>query len=488
MPTNNSRTSSPNPSARRPQPSARSPKKKRRSPAGRILLWGLLGAVAAGTGFVIKTLINIGIGGGDVKKIVEDPRSFFPGKNKIHILVVGKDYSYNWTNHKDSASGQPYTKESRADTIVMVTLDLETQKATALSIPRDSRVIGADGQEGKINATYKRGGEKLLKDTVTKILGVAPDYVVTLKDKAVQNIVDAVGGIDVETIDEMHRDDAAANLHIHLPKGKQRLNGEQAIGFVRYREPTTARWVGGKPQFHPGTNNPVMLPRSEIRYSKEDGDFRRMKRQQDLIRAVAEEAKKTHNWLNIGNIADTSLEQLETNLKRKQILALANLYKGAQTDKIVTRTLQGKDGKLGKSYAFIIDEQKKRYLVDWLVKGDESAAYKLTVVAVKNGTKTVGAAKSVADMLHTEGGFEAESAGNADAEDADAKSTLIVYSKAVFQGHAERVKQLLGGGQLVKEKAPDTTGVLDKSQELPDITVVVGEDLAGNFARRSASR
>lgn len=489
MPTNSSRTSSPKPSARRPQPPVtKPPKKKRRSPVGRILLWGVLGAVAAGVGFLLKTGKDMGVTITEIPLIAGNPRSYFPGKDKLHILVVGKDYSYVWTKRSDANNGQPYTKESRADTIVMVTLDLETKKATALSIPRDSLVTAPDGQQGKINATYRRGGEELLKGTVTELLGVAPDYVVTLKDKAVQNVVDAVGGIDVETIDEMHRDDAAANLHIHLPKGKQRLNGEQAIGFVRYREPTVARWVGGKPLFHPGTNDPVLLPKSEIRYSKEDGDFRRMKRQQDLIRAVVDEAKKTHNWARLGSIADTSLDQLDTTLKRDQILALAVLYKSAQTDKIVTRTLQGKDGKIGRNYAFLIDREKKRYLVDWLVKGDESAAYKLTVVAVKNGTKTVGAAKSVADMLHTEGGFEAESAGNADAEDADAKSTRIVYSKAVFQGHAERVKQLLGGGQLVKEKAPDTTGVLDKSQELPDITVVVGEDLAGNFARRSASR
>ena len=66
----------------------------------------------------------------------------------------------------------------------------------------------------------------------------------TLKDNAVKEVVDSVGGVSVETIDTMDRDDAAANLHIHLPKGEQRLTGEQAIGFVRYREPTVALWGG----------------------------------------------------------------------------------------------------------------------------------------------------------------------------------------------------------------------------------------------------
>jgi polyisoprenyl-teichoic acid--peptidoglycan teichoic acid transferase len=487
MPTTTTRVSSPKTSPRRAQ-QPRPPKKKRRSPVGRILLWGALGAVAAGTGFLIKTANEGGFTISRLPWIVSNPRGQFPGKDRVHILVVGKDYSYEWTRHSDAASGQPYTKKSRADTIVMVTLDLATQKATALSIPRDSLVRAPDGQTGKINATYRRGGEKLLKETVTELLGVAPDYVVTLKDKAVQNVVDAVGGIDVETIDEMHRDDAAANLHIHLPKGKQRLTGEQAIGFVRYREPTIALWKDDKPVFRPGTNNPVLLPKSEIRYSKEDGDFRRMKRQQDLIRAVIAEAKKPVNLFHIGSIAEASLKQLDTNLTKDQILALATIYRGAQTDKIQTRTLLGKDGKLGRNYAFVIDNEKKQYLVDWLVKGDESAAYKLTTVAVKNGTKVAGAARSVAAMLHTEGGFEADSAGNTEEATPEAKATEIVYSKASFEAHAKRVVQLLGGGKLVKEVAPDTTGVLDKKETRPDIIVVLGEDLAENFARRSAQR
>ncbi len=472
----------PSSSPRRPSPR----KRKRRSPLGRVLLWGALGAVAAGTGFLIKTARDIGIGVGNIPELIRNPRGQFPGKDRVNILVVGKDYSYVWTNKNDAASGQPYTKESRADTIVMVSLDLATQKATALSIPRDSLVRAPDGQTGKINATYRRGGEKLLKETVTELLGVAPDYVVTLKDKAVQNVVDAVGGITVETIDEMHRDDAAANLHIHLPKGEQRLTGEQAIGFVRYREPTIALWKDNKPVFKPGSNSPVLLPRSEIRYSKEDGDFRRMKRQQDLIRAVVEEAKKPGNLMRIGPIADTSLQQLETELTRQQILALATLYRSAQTDKIQTRTLLGKDGKLGKSYAFLIDREKKTHLVDWLLKGDESAAYRLTTIAVKNSTKVSGAAKQVASMLRTEGGFEADSAGNTEAEAPEASATQIVYSKAALEAHARRVAQLLGGGTLVKETAPDTTGILDKDEIRPDITVVLGKDLAESFAQRTA--
>ena len=463
-------------------------KKKRRSPLGRALAVVGLAVVAGATGFFWKFKNDIG---GTIPPpwIVANPRGQFPGKDRLNILLIGKDYSYIWAKGS-AASGMPYTKESRADTILMVSLDLEKGKATALSVPRDSLVRAPDGKMGNINATYKRGGEKLLVSTVTDLLGVAPDYVVTVKDDAVKNIVNAVGGIDVETIDEMHRDDAAANLHIHLPKGKQRLNGEEAIGFVRYREPTNVLWKEGKPVFFAGSNTPVPLPRSEIRRSKEDGDFRRMKRQQDLIRAVVTEAKKPGNLFHIGSIASTCLKQFETDLDLNKILALATLYRDVKSDGIQARALQGKDGTIPgtRKYALILDKDKTRHLSDWLLKGNESASNRLTVVAVKNGTKVPGAAKQAATMLRTEGGYEADLAKDAPdtRTENEASATRIIYSTASMEAHAQEIVKLLGGGQLVKDSAPDTTGVLDKSAQRPDITVVLGRDLADNLARRTA--
>ena len=148
-------------------------KKRRGGGAGRLLGIGAILALAAGAGFVWKLSHEIGVGLSDITWVVRNPRAQFPGKERVNILVVGKDYSYLWAKGNTN-SGMPYTKESRADTLVMVSLDLQSNKATALSIPRDSWVKAPDGQSGKINATYRRGGEKLLVGTVTKLLGVEP--------------------------------------------------------------------------------------------------------------------------------------------------------------------------------------------------------------------------------------------------------------------------------------------------------------------------
>ena len=213
-----------------------------------------------------------------------------------------------------------------------------------------------------------------------------------------------------------------------------------------------------------------------------------MKRQQDLIRAIIAEAKKPNNIGRLGQIADIGLKQFETGLDRKQILALATIYKNVQPGSIQTKTLIGKDGRIGSASAILLDAKKNKYLVDWLLKGDETAANRLTSVAVKNGTRVAGAARSVATMLRTEGGFEADSAPGAPdtRQEAEAAATRILYVGAAQEPHARQIAHLLGGGQLVKDTAPDTTGVLSKPLQRPDITVVLGKDLAETFARQSA--
>jgi LCP family protein required for cell wall assembly len=426
-------------------------------------LIGLAG-VAGYSGWMLN---KIGGTGGIISVLdtIKNPRAKFPGKDRINVLLIGKDYST--VKSKDVAvNGMQYSGDSRADTIVMLSLDLESRKVSALSIPRDSWVTAPDGKSGKINGTYVRGKEKLLSETVAQILGVAPDYTIALKDTAIKVLVDEVGGVDVETLDAMKYDDNWGHLHIDLPKGKQHLSGEQAIGFVRFRHSA------------PGT------------HSEEEGDFRRMKRQQDMIKALTAQAKQPKNLVHADRLVRVGLSQIETSLEFEQLMALGALFRGVQPGDIKSRSLQGKDGRVGKTYAYLLDKTKTRYLSDWLLKGDESASNRLTVVSVKNGTRVAGAAKQVVSILRTEGGFEAELPKNApDTRDEnEASATRVIYNTASMEAHAQQIVKLLGGGQLVKDSAPDTTGVLDKSQQRPDITVVLGKDLAQTLVQRAAQR
>jgi LCP family protein required for cell wall assembly len=332
-------------------------------------------------------------------------------------------------------------------------------------VPRDTVIRREDGRgAGKINGTYARGGAEQLQDTLGELLGVRPDYYVALKPDGVKNLVDKLGGVDVEAIDDMKYDDNWGQLHIDLKKGPMRINGTEAVGFTRFRE------------VKPGTP-----------HSKEEGDGRRMARQQMVIKAMVAEAKKPGNWLHVDDVIKYGLEQIETNLNQEQVFALGALFRNIQPEQMQTASLIGRGTSRG-TYFFVPDEDKTKALVDWLLKGDESAANRLTVVAVQNGTEVPGLARRVADLLRDQG-FDAKSTGNAGRDDSsEVTETRIVYGKAAIQTRAERIAKMLGGGKLEKQVPNGASSATPASSDLdePDVTVVLGRDLAATFAERSA--
>ncbi|MEQ1935976.1 MAG: LCP family protein, partial [Fimbriimonadaceae bacterium] len=356
----------------------------------------------------------------DVWNTLRDPQSQFPGRNKISVLLVGKDYN------RDS-KGMPYTKSARADTIMLLAVDLVDTKISAISVPRDTRVT-VEGITSKINGTMSRGGVDLLSTAVSELTGVKPDYTVVIKPDAVREIVNAVGGVEVETLDRMDYDDNWGQLHIHLPAGRQRINGDEAVGFTRFREVNTHK-VDDR-----GRRIPI-----KIVHSKEEGDGRRMARQQALIRAIVSEAKSVGNLSRASDIIDTGFTQIESNLTRLQLMAFAQIFRGMKDDGLKTATLIGETQSEG-SYYFIPDIEKTHSLVDWLFFNDDLAGRKLVKIAVYNGTTTKGAAKNAATMLETQM-FDAFSAGNSKEP---ATLSHVVFRTAAVEERARKAAEILG--------------------------------------------
>jgi len=398
---------------------------------------------------------------------ISNPAGQFPNKDRVNILLIGKDYDRD-------KKGMPFTKHSRSDSIVMLSVDVKKASISALSIPRDTRVEAPDGRVGKINDTFARGGEKLLIATVGQLLGVTPDYFVALKPDSLKAMVDNLGGVDVVALDDMNYDDSWGQLHIHLKKGPLHLTGQEAIGFTRFRE-----------------------VKAGTKHSKEEGDPRRMARQQMVIRALASEAKSPKNWARLDQVIEQCLAQVETNLSQNQVFALGSLLRSLQPDQIQSASLVGHGTpRHGGTYFFYPDERKTQAMVAWLLKGDETAANRLTVVEVENGTAVKGLARRVADKLR-EQGFDARSAGTAPpaaAAPGGVAETRVVYGKAAVQSRAERISKMLGGVKLEKQappaaapgSAPAATVADAVDPDAPDVTVVLGRDIAANFAERSA--
>ena len=462
----------------------------------------LLAGLAVVGGIAYKQMNRLGGKGGAQAFIqsIRNPREQFPmDKSRVNILLLGKDYDHD-ARGIQFTGGEGNGKGSRTDSIVVASLDLDKQKVSLLSIPRDTRVVGPDGKVGKINAIYRNHGREALMKIVADLLGVAPDHYIAVKPDSVKEIVNALGGVEVEPIDFMKYHDQQARLTIDLPAGRQIINGEQAVGFARFREADIyERNPDGSPVYtgqKDSQGNPIFVRRRHVEHSKEEGDPRRIARQQQLIRAMTKKATSFSNLFQIDTLVDVSLKQLDTDLDRNHIFAIAALFRTVNPDSIQSGALQGHGEKRGGTFLFMPDRAKTQAAVDWLLKGDESAANRLTIVQVQNATAIVGAARRVADLLK-EQGFDVQRATNSaprpapganEATPAPNEATRIVYSKASYAARAQHIAELIGGGKLEKQVTPDKTGADGYEHEFADVTVILGRDLASRYAPQTARR
>ena len=407
------------------------------------ILYGFLclACLAIGAGGRLVTNIVDSLGGGEksigeVITTLRDPRSEFPNKSQLTILLVGQDYNRD-------RKGMPYTKNSRADTIMMLAVDLDAKTVRACSVPRDTYVQAADQVSGKINGTLARGGVDLLKRTLEQMFGITIDHYIVVKPYAVRKIVDAIGGVQVEAIDDMKYDDSWGQLHVDIAKGRHHLNGVQAEGFVRFRKMNSGE---GR--------------------SEEEGDLRRAARQQQLVRAMMLTANQTSNLLRADKIIDTGFEQIDTDLPRLKCVALARIFQGANLNSMVSATVPGEDDMTSSEYFYRLDHDRAQHMVNWLIRGDELAMRKLVRVEIRNGTKTPGVARLAADMLGSQG-YSAFAPGNGPAT----KVTTIVYRKSSFETAAREIQKSLGATSITKEVKPSNDWE-------PEIEVVIGDDIA----------
>jgi LCP family protein required for cell wall assembly len=244
---------------------------------GRRPRWGRIVGVAvavlvliAGAGLITSYLW--------VRKVDDDLRRTDPfsqiagrpqklADGTLNILMVGSD-----SRAEDPAIGE------RSDTLVIMHIPASHDRAYLTSIPRDTWVhvpLSADGQNGdtmaKINAAYAWGGLPLTVQTVEEFTGVRMDHVVVIDFSGFVEVVDALGGVDMnveQTITSIH----PPNRVFHA--GPNTFNGDEALDYVRQR------------------------------YQFADGDFARMRHQQQFLKAVMDKAVSRGTVTNLGNFKD----------------------------------------------------------------------------------------------------------------------------------------------------------------------------------------
>lgn len=141
------------------------------------------------------------------------------------VLVLGRDRAAGLT-----------------DVIMLVSFDIANKKINVLQIPRDTYAEYGDSRHNKLNvALASLGSERKLADWLEESLGVKIDGYISLDLDAFCDIVDAVGGVEIELDRSLYYNDPSQGLYIYLAKGKHKLDGKQAENYVRYR----AGYVGG---------------------------------------------------------------------------------------------------------------------------------------------------------------------------------------------------------------------------------------------------
>ena len=152
-----------------------------------------------------------------------------------NYLLVGSDSRAGADpNEKDFASmgAEEDNPGLRADTLIVLRVDLQTGSVATMSIPRDLRVLLADnGRHAKVNAAYQRGADVLVR-TVQSALNIPIHHYLEVSFLGFKDIVDAVGGVRI-CVDHPSRDNATGFFIGY--RGCRLLNGRQALSYARSR-------------------------------------------------------------------------------------------------------------------------------------------------------------------------------------------------------------------------------------------------------------
>lgn len=169
-------------------------------------------------------------------KAQEDHRPAQEPTAAENILLIGSDNRGNGNEKYGQDSGT-----QRSDTTILLHLSADRSNATAMSIPRDlmAHVPECTKPDGstispkfeQFNWAFEAGGAACTIRTVEEMTGIRVDHHLIVDFGGFKNMVDAVDGVEVCLANPVHD----VQAHLDLPAGRQKLDGEQALGFVRAR-------------------------------------------------------------------------------------------------------------------------------------------------------------------------------------------------------------------------------------------------------------
>lgn len=198
-------------------------------------------------------------------------------KRSISVLLLGIDRQGG--------------EQGRSDSMIVMTLNPETDEGAMLSIPRDTKTdIVGRGVRDKINHAYAFGGAEMAMDSVEALLDIPIDYVVEADMDAFTEIIDTLGGITVMNNFAFSTDGYT------FPIGEVELNGESALSYAR------------------------------MRYEDPNGDFGRQERQRAVVTAIVEKGRTDFSVDTVTRLLEVAGNHAKTNIEFNELVTLSTDY------------------------------------------------------------------------------------------------------------------------------------------------------------------
>ncbi|AYW48595.1 LytR family transcriptional regulator [Tetragenococcus osmophilus] len=234
-----------------PKKKKKKPRKKKKHRFLRFILTLLIFLIAySGVSFYLGQKVGEEEDSGDIPE-AETFNGFTGEDGSNNILLIGND-----SRGEDNA---------RADSIMILQLDGPANKPKLISFMRDTYVSIPGAGDNKINASYAYGGADLVRQTISENFGIDSKYYMTLNFETFEKVIDTLfsNGVDIDAEKNMSK-----NLEVPIEKGPQKMDGLTLLQYARFR-------------------------------MDEEGDFGRVRRQQQVISAIFSELKNPISILKL---------------------------------------------------------------------------------------------------------------------------------------------------------------------------------------------
>ncbi|RKN86924.1 LCP family protein [Paenibacillus ginsengarvi] len=277
----------------------RPPKKRIKKTIWFIIFVIIIAVIAYGAYLLYKINSAIDKVGAPDSAAVTKPVS----DNPVTVLLLGLD-------------SRPKSASLNTDVIMVASFNPARKTASVVSIPRDTLIKVSGYSQLKANAYYaafhqanKATADKKTKELFGKYLSVPIDYVARIDFKGFEDIVDQLGGLQLQVDMNMCYTDKWDGTNIRLTEGSHLLNGKQALDFVRYRK-------------------------GNCQNASESNDIERNERQQQVIGQMVAKLKSVEGVLRLGSVIESASGSVETDIPASQIKSFIRTYMGIDRDNI----------------------------------------------------------------------------------------------------------------------------------------------------------